>query len=938
VTVDAGTGGRNGRLDARVEALEREVAALRDQLDAVWEAIATRPADPAVGWSPSPVVQPPSVRPRRTTPPPRPQPQPAAAKTTPAILAPPPAAKAQQPTAPPPRRELDLSALLSAKTLSWAGGAVMALGIVFLFALAVNRGWIGSTARVALGGLASAAVFAGGLEIARRYGRLYSAFGAVGAGLAGGYATVLAAAGLYDLVPEAAGLLAAAAIAAVGVAVALRWSSEIVAGLGLIGAGVVPVFLLGDTGGPTVLGTSFTAVVLGAIAVVGVARGWRVVLGVGSALAVVETLGLFLWEDELTTSLLILGAAVWAVLVSTGISWQIVRDREPVGGLTATYVIGSGAFAWWSVAALFTDEPQTHRGIALLGAAVVYGILASAFWRRRDLGVLLAIVAVAVGAIGVADALSGGSLTYTFAAEAAALAVAARALRERRFQLAALGYLALSAMHALVVEAEPHHLVVASSDPAAGAPSLLAIAAAAAVLALQSRIDDEPRDAGVFAPLRDLSTLLRERATAVRVVLLGVAALLVLDAAALGTLQLAQWSWDGTEYAFAHGQLVLTIAGSVLAAGVAAAGLARSSRPVVYAALLGLGLLTVKGTTFDVDLTERVWPWSLAAVAAAMLVAGSLLERRKRLVDFGGELALLQLLVAATLAGVAAYGRLSGDTLSVALLGIAAVYALVAAGFFGRAHRDYSTVACGSALILAAVGEARLLDGQALPILWAASAAALVLLARAVEEPRFQLGALGYLAAAAVPTFALHAPPADFLRASEHPGSGVPSVLALAAAAAVAALRSRPLRERRDELDESLARLQRLVNGPGRWVVGVIALYGLSLSILELAELVGTRDVASNFRGGHSGVSAVWGALGLALLYLGLRRASALRVAGFVLFGVSLAKLFVYDLSRLSSITRALSFLAVGAVLLLGGLFYQRLGEGRADVNGPSHA
>ena len=47
--------------------------------------------------------------------------------------------------------------------------------------------------------------------------------------------------------------------------------------------------------------------------------------------------------------------------------------------------------------------------------------------------------------------------------------------------------------------------------------------------------------------------------------------------------------------------------------------------------------------------------------------------------------------------------------------------------------------------------------------------------------------------------------------------------------------------------------------------------------------------------------------------------------ARLALFGVSLAKLFIYDLSRLSSITRALSFLAVGGVLLLGGFFYQRL-------------
>ena len=46
---------------------------------------------------------------------------------------------------------------------------------------------------------------------------------------------------------------------------------------------------------------------------------------------------------------------------------------------------------------------------------------------------------------------------------------------------------------------------------------------------------------------------------------------------------------------------------------------------------------------------------------------------------------------------------------------------------------------------------------------------------------------------------------------------------------------------------------------------------------------------------------------------------------------VSLAKIFLYDPSALSSITRALSFLAVGAVLLLGGFFYQRLSSQLED-------
>jgi uncharacterized membrane protein len=70
------------------------------------------------------------------------------------------------------------------------------------------------------------------------------------------------------------------------------------------------------------------------------------------------------------------------------------------------------------------------------------------------------------------------------------------------------------------------------------------------------------------------------------------------------------------------------------------------------------------------------------------------------------------------------------------------------------------------------------------------------------------------------------------------------------------------------------------------------------------------------------------GLISLGLLYFGLtRRSRALRLAGFGLFGVTLAKLFLYDLAFLSSLTRALSFIAVGGVLLFAGFFYQRISE-----------
>jgi uncharacterized membrane protein len=103
-------------------------------------------------------------------------------------------------------------------------------------------------------------------------------------------------------------------------------------------------------------------------------------------------------------------------------------------------------------------------------------------------------------------------------------------------------------------------------------------------------------------------------------------------------------------------------------------------------------------------------------------------------------------------------------------------------------------------------------------------------------------------------------------------------------------------------------------------------LYGVTLLVLELSEDVSGAGVVTSFQRGHTAVSAIWGAVGLTLLVAGLKHAERhLRVAGLVLFALSLAKLFLYDLAFLSSIARALSFLAVGGLILVGAFFYQRV-------------
>ena len=112
-----------------------------------------------------------------------------------------------------------------------------------------------------------------------------------------------------------------------------------------------------------------------------------------------------------------------------------------------------------------------------------------------------------------------------------------------------------------------------------------------------------------------------------------------------------------------------------------------------------------------------------------------------------------------------------------------------------------------------------------------------------------------------------------------------------------------------------------------------LALYAASLIVLELAIRVSGASLETDFERGHTALSAVWGLIGLTLLVLGVaRRSSRLRYAGLALFGLTLAKIFLFDLSELSSVARAASFVAVGGLLLAGGVLVQRLSEREVDI------
>jgi uncharacterized membrane protein len=73
------------------------------------------------------------------------------------------------------------------------------------------------------------------------------------------------------------------------------------------------------------------------------------------------------------------------------------------------------------------------------------------------------------------------------------------------------------------------------------------------------------------------------------------------------------------------------------------------------------------------------------------------------------------------------------------------------------------------------------------------------------------------------------------------------------------------------------------------------------------------------------GLSFLWLAYALVLMLSGVwLRLSSARKLAIVMFGVTIVKVFLYDVSSLSEINRIVSFMMLGVILLLVSLFWYR--------------
>src|SRR4051794_7328416 len=652
-----------------------------------------------------------------------------------------------------PREPFDWTVLLGARALAWTGGVVMLLGIVFFFVLAVERGWIGNEARVALGAVASGLALGAAVWLRRRFGQTHASLSAAGAGIAGFYATLLAATVLYDLIPPSAALFVAAAIAAGGAALALWWGSESLAALGLLGAMLAPLAIAIQDGELSAAGTAFAAVVVAATTFVTVRRNWRGLHVAAVVATAPQGIGLVLDHRPHATAV---AAAFW-LIYGAGALWFALRTRLTY--MPATLLMVSAAVGAYSAGYLYDG---TTQGVLLLGVAATYAVGSLTLWRRdRDTSSLLWAIALTLAAIGAASLSSGATLTIVWAGEAAILAWLARRIGEPRFQLASLAWLGLAFVHAVAFDMPPSKLFVENADTLSAVPSAVALAIACAFVA-SFTFQWAPREEGIFA--RMFADLLGAQPWLRRggYALAGATALYGGSLAVVGV----PTTWD-------RGHVAVAALWSSVAVLLA---FTRFRTAAIVLAVSSAALVLVYDVPFIAD-PER-W-WSFGIVATALLVVAVVRDWRSELsLDLPSVLGLV---LSAALASAAIVELFDGKPRGAGLLALATAYGVVGVALLSR-RRDFASALGIAALLIAAPASSILLDGTWLVLAWAVTAAMLAL-ATDIEE-RLLYGALAYFGLAFVHTLVFEAQPKDLFVAQSHPGAGAPAVLFVLAAGA----------------------------------------------------------------------------------------------------------------------------------------------------------
>ena len=109
-------------------------------------------------------------------------------------------------------------------------------------------------------------------------------------------------------------------------------------------------------------------------------------------------------------------------------------------------------------------------------------------------------------------------------------------------------------------------------------------------------------------------------------------------------------------------------------------------------------------------------------------------------------------------------------------------------------------------------------------------------------------------------------------------------------------------------------------------VIHISILNFLSNELVTWMDIAGYQDIFK------LGLSILWSVYSLLLVSLGIyKKKKYLRISALVLFGVTLAKLFLYDISNLSTISKTIVLIILGLLLLIISFLYNKFKDKIGD-------
>jgi uncharacterized membrane protein len=385
----------------------------------------------------------------------------------------------------------DFEEIFGGRVLAWIGGLAILLGAVLFMGMAIDRGWLDETTRTVIAMIGAVALLVTGIWLQERKGHADAAQAAVASAISALYAILLVATQSYELIPTGSALIFAALIAGVGFAIAVRWSSPIVAAVGSLGALGAPLLVGIGTSGVAI---PFVATALAATVGILIWHRWDWLALGAFAVSAPQLIAWVVANHNDNATLTLVGlVGFWALYAGAAFGYELrVRAEEALPAASWLLLLGSCALVVSAGYYVFDHAGnQSAAVIWVLGFSAVYLLLGGIAVRsgiHREVGSLLIGLGIALSALGIAEALDGPGLVLAWAAESIVLAYLATRLdaspdpmlsSAERLLIVAGAFLALATGHILFFEAPPEAMVGGLDDLGSALAAISACVAAA---------------------------------------------------------------------------------------------------------------------------------------------------------------------------------------------------------------------------------------------------------------------------------------------------------------------------------------------------------------------------------------------------------------------------------------------------------------------------